>query len=672
VATTVEVNVEQKGDIGKSINQFRELKKELLAAKGELAGLEAGTEAFVKKSQQVGQIKNRIDDLNASVKATSGAPIENLTGSFSLLRDKVTTLNFGEATSALKQFGASVAGTNIKSLTSGLKDFGKEMLNVAKAILTNPIFLISAVIAGIVYAIYSFVTANKQLTQSLEDVNRNIKLQIDLQNDLLRATETTNALIIEKMKQRGAAESEINAAIVSNNRHKLDLLKKNELEFLSELENFQRGFYKRTESMSDEDAKKEDDKLKALTGAYEKAKQDRVKFADQSLIEEERLRTQAIQKERERIKKAHDDRVADEKRLGKQIQDEKNAVLLASIKDEKARALEAAHIKAEERNKDIEGSKASAKVKAEALKYSEFQLQVDLAAINETFDAKEKAEAERKAAEEKARLEKIAHDNKALELKAVDELITREQLSNDLELAQIENNNLLKLEKQRQFLQEKHQLELYQAELTGADVDSINLRYAAQEVELKKQVAEEKKRLAEEEAQLRVQIEDAGFNAIKGISDAYFAAYLSNVQGNAKAELEARKRQFDVDKAFSIARATIDGIRSVQAALTIPPPEGQILAIANGVLAAANVARIAAQQFQAPAGGGFSAPRSQAPVAPAVSRSTPSAVNQPQQSTPTPQGQKINEPQKVYVLESDIRQVASRVKAIESRATFGL
>jgi len=85
---------------------------------------------------------------------------------------------------------------------------------------------------------------------------------------------------------------------------------------------------------------------------------------------------------------------------------------------------------------------------------------------------------------------------------------------------------------------------------------------------------------------------------MQGVSAAFFAFKLRGAKGNAAEELKIRKQQFAVDKAFNIARAIQDGIRSVQAALTIPPPGGQILAVVNATIAAANVAKLAASQFE--------------------------------------------------------------------------
>jgi len=126
-------------------------------------------------------------------------------------------------------------------------------------------------------------------------------------------------------------------------------------------------------------------------------------------------------------------------------------------------------------------------------------------------------------------------------------------------------------------------------------------------IQMQKERLEKEMQLEKELAAAKLQIQDQSLNAAKGLSDAFFAFQLNKVQKGSEEELKIKKRQFEIDKALSIARATIDGIRSVQAALTVPPPAGQILAGLNAALAAANIAKIAATQFDG-GGAGSSAP----------------------------------------------------------------
>ena len=185
---------------------------------------------------------------------------------------------------------------------------------------------------------------------------------------------------------------------------------------------------------------------------------------------------------------------------------------------------------------------------------------------------------------------------------------------------------------------------------------------------------EEQRKKAEEDKKKSddaiIQADSKKFDAMKGLSDAFFAFQLNRANGNAARELQIRKQMFQVDKAFNLARATQDGIRSVQAALTIPPPGGQILAGVNAALAAGNIAKILATKFD---GGNVqsgenltaSVPTSQTNI-PTVQNTSAPNIN-PQTTTFDEQGRVNN---RVYVVESDITKTQERVARIDERSTI--
>lgn len=178
------------------------------------------------------------------------------------------------------------------------------------------------------------------------------------------------------------------------------------------------------------------------------------------------------------------------------------------------------------------------------------------------------------------------------------------------------------------------------------------------------------KKTAQEIAAAKVAIENQSFVAAKGLSDAFFAVKLAGAKGNAAAELEIKKKQFQIDKAFAISRAVIDGIRSVQSALaSAPPPFSIVLAGINGALAAANVAKIAASSFDgggsASVGGGGGG-----------SVSAPSTGATPQTQAPTTIAQnetRFNDKGenlsfKTHVVESEMTSSQQRIARLREQA----
>lgn len=182
----------------------------------------------------------------------------------------------------------------------------------------------------------------------------------------------------------------------------------------------------------------------------------------------------------------------------------------------------------------------------------------------------------------------------------------------------------------------------------------------------------EAKRVADKKASDKA-IEEAEMKSLatlQSMSQAFFAFQLNRAKGNAQKEIEIKKRMFEVDKAFNVARAIQDGIRSVQAALTIPPPGGQILAIVNAAAAAANVAKILATKFDAgaaPSAGGVDAATggTGAPNIPTVNTSAPSTQAS---TTFDAQGRNTSIVAKVY--EGEMTSSQKRQAKLEQQATI--
>jgi hypothetical protein len=244
----------------------------------------------------------------------------------------------------------------------------------------------------------------------------------------------------------------------------------------------------------------------------------------------------------------------------------------------------------------------------------------------------------------------------------------------DLENAQIDQAEAKRKEAREKQLQDERDWNaaiLEMEELTNQEIADAD---ADLKKRLKEQAAQELADHKEKQA-AKVAATDGSFNAAKGLSDLFFASQLKSAQGNAAEEKKIRKQQFEVDKAFSISRAIMDGIRSVQAALTIPPPFGEILAVSNGILAAANVALIAQTEFNDTSGSTGSAPATSAPSSGgsspvqtgAPSSQTFQAITRLDNAGNVTQRELVV---KAEVVETESTAVQNRVKRLRKQASF--
>lgn len=178
---------------------------------------------------------------------------------------------------------------------------------------------------------------------------------------------------------------------------------------------------------------------------------------------------------------------------------------------------------------------------------------------------------------------------------------------------------------------------------------------------------------------------DAGQNimgSLSALNDAVMESQLAGAEGNEKKQEQIRKKAFERNKALQISMAVMSGIQGVINALTaqsvIPDPFGMILKAANavavGVTTVANIAKIKSTKYTGSGGGGGGTGTvGSAGGASAVSKipdislfgqsndlnSLSSAKSV--ESTPTV---------KAVVVESDITQTQKRVRTIEERSAL--
>lgn len=228
----------------------------------------------------------------------------------------------------------------------------------------------------------------------------------------------------------------------------------------------------------------------------------------------------------------------------------------------------------------------------------------------------------------------------------------------------------------------------YQKEKADAEKKAAEEKSKLEDEEIEKQIQADFKKFEEDKAKRLdaqkkyeeerkasddaiTEAENKSIEALTKLSGAYFAFKLRGAKGNAAEELKIRKQQFQVDKAFNIARAIQDGIRSVQAALTIPPPGGQILAGVNSAIAIANVAAIGATEFDGGSTGNVNA-NIQAPgtftQAPNVGGG--SVSNNQTQLNADGSVNKTVQPSviKAYLVESESAEVTKRVNKLSEQS----
>lgn len=251
-------------------------------------------------------------------------------------------------------------------------------------------------------------------------------------------------------------------------------------------------------------------------------------------------------------------------------------------------------------------------------------------------------------------------------------------------LNQKQIDDLIKLDMQEQVnLQAQMALELADTELTEAQKLEIKERYRQLNIEQQQNAEERLRQLKLKAASDDAEIAKKGLQSVQNLTDIFFTFKKRNLEKGSKEEEKAARQQFNVNKALQLGLAVIDGFKSVTTSLSqspiaigpVPNPAG-IASLAFAITTSlANIAKIAASKFEggAAGGGGGGAPSATSPTAPATA-AVPSNLS-PNQFFGLGQTQPITgaeaQPQKVYVVESDITGTQERVRVIESRAVLG-
>lgn len=167
-----------------------------------------------------------------------------------------------------------------------------------------------------------------------------------------------------------------------------------------------------------------------------------------------------------------------------------------------------------------------------------------------------------------------------------------------------------------------------------------------------------------------------GLEATQALTDLYFAHQLKQNKGNAQKELEIRKKQFQVNKAFGVANSIVDGVQAIVKALNNPYPLNIVLAAITGVLATAATVKIASTKFDDGGGssgsaGDIGSSNISAPVIPQPNNTTtqlnPNGTQQGQGGANTGQPIVI----KNEIVETQITEKQERVSKIKESATYG-
>jgi hypothetical protein len=143
---------------------------------------QAALEAAVLKTAE---LKDRIADVNEQVAVfASGSKYEQVTNSLGQIGSAIGALDFGKAQERAGAFAKAASSITFKDAIESVKQLGSTFLTIGRALLTNPLFLLAAIIAGIVFAIYKLLDALGVIKVVMEAVGKVIGWVVQAFKDL--------------------------------------------------------------------------------------------------------------------------------------------------------------------------------------------------------------------------------------------------------------------------------------------------------------------------------------------------------------------------------------------------------------------------------------------------------------------------------------------------------
>lgn len=708
------------------VTGISQIKKELASLKSQIADATDPAE-MQRLAEAAGELKDQLNDANEKVAVfASGSKFEQTSNAFGLMKSQLMSLDFEGAAESAKLFTGTLKSINPADFAKQFKAFGsvigslgssvmvltKQFIAFGISLLTNPIFLLVAVIVAIVAAILLLLHKLGILEKIFDAIMIPIKAVIQAFKDLTdwlgltsyAAEENAakmieaNEKVVESSKRRSDSltasyDFEIKMAKLRG-QETLDLeLKKSrgvEKESLRRVASGTKALFAELKLGEDADKKKLEDLGKQI--------EEEKKLIEQGQRDRKYLVAEDYYKKREEAKKEAEANAKEAEEAAKKQAD------AAKKAAEAAKKFAADRLAAARTIKDIElGLIKDDGDREEAITREKYKRLIEDVQKSETYTKDEKIKL-KKLYEEQLKVElnkqtqtELDAEN-AKQKKLLDAIKANNQAQLDAEEAFYEQYRLQVMNEQQREVDAtnaKYFTLIANAEKYGLDTKVLKEQQEAELAAIDKKYSDAKIKLKEDEdkklrdakiksAQDDLQIAESGVKSIQAIGDIAFAAKMKNVKKGSKEEEELAKKQFKFNKSMQLAGAIVDAGKAITASLAssplaigpVPNPIGIANLVATAAVSAANIAKIASTQFTSTgSSGGTNAPSINSASSTSTTGANPSfnlfgQGNNMNNVTATNDQQTTNITVKAVVSETELTNTQNKVAKINKNATL--
>jgi len=635
------------GGVDREIKTMQDLKKAIKDANNELlqAG-EVGTQSYAEAQKKVTDLKDRLGDLGDAAKV-QGTAIEKMGASTGLLGEGFKNLDLDKIKIGFKGIGDAIKANPLMFLIGIIIPL-LEKFKVFEILIGGVSKAFDLLTDAIGFTNHADEEATQKFLSNSQQRQKVVSAEYDARIKVAKA-EGKNTYDLEQEKLRLIYNS-----TAQQYNSLLELAKKkkglNDEEF-KQYKDLQiqlktaKGDLDASRAAEDKEAKdKEAARQKELTDKYKQAYQEQLQ-ANQDLIN----KTKAL----------------------------KDKDYLDSITDERQKALETLRIQNEAQVEDINKSKASKKVKNQALAQLDIDYRLQQESINKQFDDKEKENQLKKQEELRLANEKAEQDRIAALQKANQDALNEEANYNELRILQTQEDTQARLDAEIEAIQFKLFRETQLTEKSEGEKLLIKKRAEQSIDKLREDFAKKERERRFKETQDNLTTSALVNKGLTDLSTVFYNTKLNNAKKGSAEEEKILKEQFEVNKAFQIANAVINGAMAVTSILASPAnkvdPSGTVMAIQIAAAIASTAAQISTIERTRFQGGAPQAP--EAPNMGGAGGQAPTGTPQMPQ-TRTEQGTFLNEQgqttgrldTRVYVLESDITSTQRDVNRVKTQS----
>lgn len=622
---------------------LRELQKELADVR---TAMESATDP-TQMAELASAAKKLEDELiyvneNLDLMAAKNQALGNINRQFGQMGDSLSRLDFASLSKQADAFAKSAKGISFKGAIASVKSLGSTFIQVGRALLTNPLFLLATVIVAIVTAIYKLLDSLGLVQKALDLLKKPLQIVTDLFYKLTDAIGLTNKAEIEATAKVADAWEKRAKTIESASRNTIQVID-HEIRML-QLEG---------KSTEEAEARKRVE-IEETAKTHLIAAEARLKAAKVNKDIDE-AEVKALEEALEQTRLHYQQTLLDTKYYETKIAQEKADKLKKEEFDKQQARMKSAEDRRRENEKRILEEKRAYEERQKAL-FEQQTMLMNFEMDNERLKTDLRIElmeegTEKQIALNAVRYERIIEDtkNKFNELimsnmedaenllKQRDEIIAYyNQLALDKEIkfyddlesakkraeSEAENHLMLTMDDVQRNIQileneTNGKLEVLRADYANRLIDkelfesaktAIENDHAEKRLEIERQATIAKIALANQ----YVGAVSTGLESIGRLTNAIYESEINNAEGNSAKQEELRKKQFKAEKAFQISMAVINTAQGILSGLGSPWPMNIIQPILAGITGVAQIATIKATKYSGgSSSGSVSMPKSQ-------------------------------------------------------------